>query len=81
MLLEGRDAIAVWRRLLGPGDPSVGRQTDQRSIRALYGTNKLANAAHGADSPTSAAREIAHVFGPDAMLPKEEDEADTVEWA
>jgi hypothetical protein len=53
--------------MLGPGDPSVGRQSHRESIRALYGTNKLANAAHGADSPVAAAREIALVFGEGAV--------------
>mmetsp|Transcript_36659 Transcript_36659/g.117728 ORF Transcript_36659/g.117728 Transcript_36659/m.117728 type:complete len:397 (+) Transcript_36659:145-1335(+) len=69
LLLEGRDAIAVWRRLLGPGDPSVGRRSHPESIRAVYGTNKLANAAHGADSLAAAAREIAFVFGEGAVQP------------
>jgi nucleoside-diphosphate kinase len=67
LLLEGRDAIAVWRRLLGPGDPSIGRRSHRESIRALYGSNKLANAAHGADCPAAAAREIAFVFGERAV--------------
>lgn len=69
LLLEGRDAIAVWRGLLGPGDPSVGRRSHPESIRAVYGTNKLANAAHGADSLAAAAREIAFVFGEGAVQP------------
>ncbi len=63
LLLEGKGAIARWRRMLGPGDPSVGRVSDPGSVRARFGTNKLANGAHGADSVDAAAREIEFVFG------------------
>ena len=74
LLLERAGAIDEWRRLLGPGDPAVGRgYTDRfgrvhrpkapQSVRARWGTNKKENAAHGADSPEAAAREIAFVFG------------------
>ena len=50
LLLEREDAIATWRALLGPGDPAVARESAPLSIRARFGTNKQANAAHGADS-------------------------------
>ena len=74
LLLEKEGAIAEWRRLLGPGDPAVARgYTDHHgkvrrpkaphSVRARWGSNKQANAAHGADSPEAAAREIAFIFG------------------
>ena len=74
LLLEREGAIGEWRRHLGPGDPAVARgYTDRfgrahrpkapRSVRARWGTNKQANAAHGADSPEAARREIRFVFG------------------
>ena len=63
LLLEREDAIGSWRALLGPGDPSVGRVSQPESVRARWGTNKMANAAHGADSAAAAAREIQFVFG------------------
>ena len=74
LLLQKEGAIAEWRRLLGPGDPAVARgYTDRfgrehrpkaaQSVRARWGQNKQANAAHGSDSPESAAREIEFVFG------------------
>ena len=63
LLLEREGAIAGWRELLGPGDPSVGRAAAPASVRARWGSNKQANAAHGADSAAAAAREIGFVFG------------------
>jgi nucleoside diphosphate kinase len=74
LLLEKDGAIGAWRELLGPGDPAVARgYTDRfgrthrpkspQSVRARFGLNKQANAAHGSDSPESAAREIQFVFG------------------
>ena len=80
MLLEREGAIAAWRELLGPGDPAVARGYTDRfgrvhrakapaSVRAVYGTNKQANAAHGADSPEAARREISLIFGADLVEP------------
>ena len=80
LLLEKEGAICAWRALLGPGDPAVARgYTDRfgrahrpkapRSVRALYGTNKQANAAHGADSPEAARREISLIFGAELVEP------------
>ena len=82
LLLEKDGAIGAWRTLLGPGDPAVARgYTDRfgrvhrakapRSVRALYGTNKQANAAHGADSPEAARREISLIFGAELVEPQE----------
>ena len=71
LLLERHDAVQQWRSLLGPGDPSVGRASDthRESVRARWGVNKQANAAHGADSSEAAAREIGFVFGPEWVSP------------
>ena len=64
LLLQRDDAIAAWRRLLGErGDPIACRRADPQSVRARFGLNKQANAAHGADSRAAAEREINFVFG------------------
>ena len=68
LLLEKDGAISSWRELLGPGDPSVGRKTAPDSLRARWGSNKQANAAHGADSEDAARREIEHIFGEGAWV-------------
>lgn len=63
LLLERAGAVAAWRGMLGPGDPSVGRVVAPESIRARFGTSKQCNAAHGADSVEAVRREVAYVFG------------------
>jgi nucleoside diphosphate kinase len=50
------DAICEWKRLLGPANSGVARTDAPGSIRALFGTDGIRNAAHGPDSFASAAR-------------------------
>ncbi len=67
MLLEGDDAVARWRKLMGATDP---RKAAPGTIRADFGNldgPMAENAVHGSDSLESATREIAIVF-PDAAL-------------
>lgn len=59
MVLEGRDVIARYRKLMGatnPADAAPG------TIRSLYAANVEKNAVHGSDSPESAAFEISYFF-------------------
>ena len=58
-VLEGEDAIALNRRLMGATDPA---KADPGTIRADFADSLDANAVHGSDSPASAAREIAYFF-------------------
>ena len=60
-VLEGPDAIAVNRRLMGATDP---KQAAPGTIRADFAQSIDANAVHGSDSPPSAEREIAYFFSP-----------------
>jgi nucleoside-diphosphate kinase len=74
--LVGRNAIAAWRRIIGPNSiaawrPIIGPTRKEvavaqapNSLRALYARDTTDNVCHGSDSPESAAREIALVFGP-----------------
>lgn len=59
MVLEGEDAIAQNRKLMGATDPA---QADAGTIRKLYAESKGRNTVHGSDSATSAAREVAFFF-------------------
>lgn len=59
MVLEGEDAIAQNRKLMGATDPA---QADEGTIRKLYAESKGRNTVHGSDSATSAAREVAFFF-------------------
>jgi nucleoside-diphosphate kinase len=64
-ILEGEEAIAVTRRLVGPtglGDAPPG------TIRGDYAARTRLNIVHASDSPESARREIALFFGPEEIL-------------
>ncbi|KAB1260467.1 Nucleoside diphosphate kinase 7, partial [Camelus dromedarius] len=50
------DAICEWKRLLGPANSGLARTDAPGSIRALFGTDGIKNAAHGPDSFACAAR-------------------------
>lgn len=57
--LEGENAIARWRELMGATDPA---KAAPRTIRKDFASSIEANAVHGSDSPESAAFEIAYFF-------------------
>ncbi len=58
-VLEGEDAIAKNRELMGATNP---QEAAEGTIRADFASSIDANAVHGSDSPQSAAREIAYFF-------------------
>jgi nucleoside-diphosphate kinase len=59
MVLEGDNAIARLRELMGATNPA---QAAPGTIRRDFATSIEANAVHGSDSPESAAFEIAYFF-------------------
>ncbi len=63
-VLEGDDAIATNRRLMGATNPA---EAAPGTIRADFAESIDANAVHGSDSPTSAEREIAFFFSADEI--------------
>nr|XP_035953921.1 nucleoside diphosphate kinase 7 isoform X5 [Halichoerus grypus] len=56
------DAICEWKRLLGPANSGMARTDAPGSLRALFGTDGIRNAAHGPNSFASAAREMELFF-------------------
>ncbi len=58
-VLEGDDAIAKNRTLMGATDP---KKADAGTIRADFAESIDANAVHGSDAPETAAAEIAYFF-------------------
>ncbi len=58
-VLEGEDAIARYRELMGKTNPE---EATCGSIRADYALSMRYNSVHGSDSPESAAREIEYFF-------------------
>jgi len=57
--LEGENAIATHRDLMGATDP---KKAAPGTIRADFAESIDANAVHGSDSPETAAAEIAYFF-------------------
>lgn len=58
-VLEGDDAIAKNRALMGATDP---KKAEAGTIRADFAESIDANAVHGSDAPETAAIEIAYFF-------------------
>ena len=58
-VLEGENAIARNRELMGATDP---RKAAQGTIRADFADSIDANAVHGSDAPESARTELAYFF-------------------
>ena len=63
-VMEGEDAIALNRQLMGATNPE---DADAGTIRADFAESIEANAVHGSDSPESAAREISYFFETDQL--------------
>lgn len=59
LALEKDNAVLAWRDLMGATNP---KDAAAGTVRALFGANIGANAAHGSDSLASAARELAIFF-------------------
>lgn len=58
-VLEGENAIAKYREVMGATDPA---QAAEGTIRKLFARSKGENSSHGSDSPAAAEREIALNF-------------------
>lgn len=58
-VLEGENAIARNRELMGATDP---KKAEKGTIRADFADSIDANAVHGSDGPETARREIAYFF-------------------
>lgn len=57
--LEGRDAIARYRKLMGATDPT---KAAAGTLRYLYAESIQNNAVHGSDGPETARTEVAFFF-------------------
>ena len=65
MVLEGANAIAKNREVMGATDPA---KAAEGTIRKALGTNVERNAVHGSDAPETAKQEIAFFF-PEIEIP------------
>ena len=66
-VLEGEDAIARNRELMGATNPADAKPG---TIRADFAKSIDANAVHGSDSPASAEREIHYFFTSGEICPR-----------
>lgn len=66
-VLEGENAVALNRELMGATNP---KEAAAGTIRADFAQTIDANAVHGSDSTTSAAREIAYFFAESELCPR-----------
>lgn len=58
-VLEGKNAIATYRELMGATNPA---NAAEGTIRKLYAKSLGANAVHGSDAPETAREEIRYFF-------------------
>jgi len=65
-VLEGEDAVAKNRAVMGATDPA---KADAGTIRKDFAESIEANSVHGSDSPENAAQEIAFFFAQTEICP------------
>jgi nucleoside-diphosphate kinase len=65
VVLEGRNAVAVVRTMMGKTD---GAESPPGTIRGDYGISVQNNLIHGSDSPDNAKAEIALWFKPEELI-------------
>lgn len=66
MVLEGEDAVAKNREIMGATDP---KKAAEGTIRKLYATDIEKNTVHGSDSPENARIEVAYFFSQTEIHP------------
>jgi nucleoside-diphosphate kinase len=63
-VLEGENAVARHREVMGATDPA---KAAEGTVRKLYARSIGENSVHGSDSEASAAREVSFFFRPDEI--------------
>jgi nucleoside-diphosphate kinase len=64
-VLEGENAVAKYREVMGATDPA---KASAGTIRKDFAESIEANSVHGSDSPDNARTEIAYFFNPDEIV-------------
>ena len=64
-VLEGENAIARYREVMGATNPA---EADAGTIRATFAESIDANTVHGSDAPETAAEEIEFFFSDDEIV-------------
>jgi nucleoside-diphosphate kinase len=64
-VLEGEDAIAKYRKVMGATNPE---EAAEGTIRKTFAESIEANSVHGSDAPETAAEEIKYFFNDDEIV-------------
>ncbi|MDR3122536.1 MAG: nucleoside-diphosphate kinase [Treponema sp.] len=72
LILEGEDAVAATRRLVGP---TKAAEAPPGTIRGDFACQTQLNIVHASDSPANAEREMALFFAPGEIIPWEDGNA------
>lgn len=64
-VLEGENAIAKYREVMGATNPE---NADEGTIRKMFAESIEANSVHGSDAPETAAEEIKFFFSGDEIV-------------
>lgn len=65
LALQGKDAIAVSRKMMGA---TFGSKAEPGTIRGDFGISNSFNLIHGSDSPEAAQRELGLFFKPEELI-------------
>jgi nucleoside-diphosphate kinase len=65
LALEGENAVACVRELLGPTD---SKKAAKGTIRGDFGVDVMVNVCHASDSPDTAAAELKRFFRPEELF-------------
>ncbi len=65
LALEGKDAIAISRKMMGA---TFGSKAEPGTIRGDFGVSNSFNLIHGSDSPESAQRELGLFFKAEELI-------------
>ncbi|ESO98810.1 hypothetical protein LOTGIDRAFT_187020 [Lottia gigantea] len=60
--IRAQDAPKKFREMAGPADPEIARHLRPRTIRALFGVDKVRNAVHCTDLPEDGIMEVEYFF-------------------
>jgi len=62
MEVRQEDAVASFRKLVGPHDPEVAKHLRGNTLRAQYGVDRAKNAVHATDLPEDGLLEVEYFF-------------------
>jgi len=62
MEVRQKDAVATFRKLVGPHDPEVAKHLRPKTLRAIFGKDRVKNAVHCTDLPEDGLLEVEYFF-------------------